>query len=1284
MKNDCCLLKLSVCKRLCLAGLWLVSVCAAKAPAAEMLFHCPFEGDVMATHASGVDFGVAREEKYVAGHVGQALQVDAESAGVVYLASGNLDKARGSIELWVRPDWNKDDTAWRALLWEEGSRKTGANCIWLWKYGRVLRFDVRDPQDSYICASIGKWKPGEWHHVVATWDYRKGLSLFVDGRLRGQRETTWKPRSFGRFYVGNRPPAGGSPARAALDELVIYADPLSAEQVAAAYAGTLKREPAPKKLRGESESSPPSAPPKLIFHLPLDGSATAGVAGGAAEPEEQSHVAYEAGLFGQAAHFTRKSRLRFPEPGNLNKQRGTIMFWVRPDFSGQQVLNPSGSRLWRSLFCEGPSPEKRIGSNQMWLWLFGPHMRFDVADSEDRYVRHSIAEWQADQWHQVACTWDHRSGRALYIDGRCVGGNSDSRKLFVPTCWDTAPFAYFQLGGDDRGRPFEGLIDDLRIYDGPLSPEQVRCEFGRVYPAWPTAVHVYYPVGKKSRLRWQLESNVTEPARGTLRWWVADPNGKRAIETRQQAAVLKAGTSAHGFEVPFTPAAAGRHRLVCRWQPEGAGPAYERSLDIWGVDPNRALPGGDRTDLELVEEIDCTKDLPPEKLVESAPSRVVHAACGAYREAGAARHGRFAVRVAFPEADCPYVVEWEYPDDKPRTMEMIAQSVRDASSEYELQTGVFTGSEYPLSDRMQTHRCLYWPRRADVALIFMTAENDRPAAAAKIRVFRVRGQVQRASAPQRPPATAGWRRHVGIYYEDPALCYDFGSRDTMPGFETLADRLITYMHYSGQDLFMYPGVWYHGPFYPSASQGTVMQRTHPHNFIEYLLLRFETEDIGFLPTINLHSLPSLASFKWRDEMLATGEAAGGPLAIGWDGSPNISGWHGTRPNYNILHPEVRRAVLTMVDEMLELYGDSPAFRGICFHLTKHCMLWFGNLDGGYNDYCVEAFERETDIHIPVAADDPGRAAKRYRWLMANAREPWIAWRCRALRAFYGEVAERLARKRPDLRLVLAMYRPVFRDVVPEPGTVGEGDFVRQINREGGLDPALYDDLSNVVLDRTIYPSDYRWYRAHRDWDKEPSAVRDLLTAPQAYGGWADGGRSWVNMHDRYWEDCVGRKGWEAFWGREHGWRVSTLNPTGRYALESYLIPLAQTDLMTFTKGGFLIGTHGMEEPLAEFSRAFRSLPARPFSDLDGVPAPLVVRTLEDGGCRFVYAVNPSQKALDWKLSLGGEITAVHNLRDGSRPAPGKQLELKMGPMSFQAYRIEGHKVTIRADRKAAE
>ena len=271
----------------------------------------------------------------------------------------------------------------------------------------------------------------------------------------------------------------------------------------------------------------------MIFHLPLDGNVKAIVAGGSAEPIQEKGLTYEPGLSGQAARFASGSQLRFRAEGNLTKEQGTISLWFRPDFSGQQTNHERGGEIWRTLFREGPMPDKRVGSNQLWLWFFGSRMRFDVADMGDQYARTGIAPWKAGQWHHVACTWDHRSGRTLYVDGQAVSGGSDSRKPFMSMSWDTGPFEYFQIGGDDQRHPADGLIEDLRILDGQLTSRQIHREFSRVYPISPTASHVYYAVGRPGRLRWQLEHNVAERTRGTLRWWVENPEGKPAVDVHE-------------------------------------------------------------------------------------------------------------------------------------------------------------------------------------------------------------------------------------------------------------------------------------------------------------------------------------------------------------------------------------------------------------------------------------------------------------------------------------------------------------------------------------------------------------------------------------------------------------------------------------------------------------------------------------------------------------------------------------------------------------------------------
>ena len=1258
----------------------LLLTLALSASGVESTFHCSFDRSVSADHASGAGWGVSRDETLAPGRAGQALSVSRTGKGVTYAERGNLTKERGSIELWLSPQWAEGDEERQSFLQEEAPREIGQNAIWLWKYRQYLRFDVRDPEDRYLTTNIAAWKPGEWHHVVATWDCESGTCLYIDGAPCAERESSWTPLAYGRFMVGNDE-RGSQPAVAFIDELRLYPDALTAAQVAAAFAGSLARTRAPA-VAFEPPVAYTGADPSLLFHLPLDGSTVAAVSVGAGAPVTDESITFAQGAFGQGARLTRGSKLEFSETGNLDKRRGTLSLWFSPDWAGADAARPGAPETWRCLFQESPRPGKRHGSNMMWLWVWGHRLRADVSDMGDRYIVHSVTDWQQGGWHHVVLTWDCRLGRRLYVDGERVRGGRDSRKLFLPMTWDAKPFPTFLVGGP-TGESAAGVIDDLRIHDAPLSAEAIRAEFARFCPVEPVAQHRFFRCASRTTFAWNLRCLSPTPVSGTLSWSVTAPNGERVagedgVELALQAHAVKP------FSTEFPAAPAGAYALTCSWRTGAGRPVSSKTLPLWGIVPYPSS-GSERVVLDLVDTIDCAQELPPDRVVAQGETRVVDAPFGRYREAGAERHSRFAVRIQCPNPGRPYIIDWQYPDDKPRTMEMIAQTVTGAGNEYELQTGVFCGGEYPVSSTMMTQRCIFWPRASDMALIFMTAEADRPAAAATLRVYEVQGRLPKL--PVTPfPAANGWNRHVGLYYEDPALCYDFGGFEAMPDFENTIKRLVDYMDYFGQNLFMYPGVWYHGPFYPSASQGTALQRAHPPNFIEYMLLRFEERGIDFIPTLNVHSLPSLSEVIWTESMLASGEGAKTPLSMLWNGAPNITGWHGTAPNYNPLHPDVRQAVLTMVQEMLDLYADSPAFKGVCFHLTKHCMLWFGDIDAGYNDYCIEAFQSATGTRIPVAADAPSRVVDRYRWLMANAREAWIAWRCEAIREFYGEVAEVLHQRRPDLRLILALYRPNKRDIVGDPRFEKVDDYVAMINREGGIDAALYRDLPNVVVDRTIYPADYRWQRVHRRDKDDPICVRELELDARHNQMLQTAGGGWVNMHDRYWEDDVGRRAkWDAFWGRETGWRVSTLNPNQAFCLESYVAPLAHFDLMAFTKGGFLIGTHGMETQLGEFARGFRALPPRPFHTLRSGPGAPVVRWLEDGDATYVYAVNAELTGRRVILRWPGAVARLDNLCSGNGSEyRERQLGFRLAPCSFQAFRLEGNPGVLSVDVLAPE
>lgn len=148
--------------------------------------------------------------------------------------------------------------------------------------------------------------------------------------------------------------------------------------------------------------------------------------------------------------------------GNLDKARGTLRFWYKPLFpKGKDNAN-------YTLFSSGALGKR--GGNVLLVWLWKGRIRFDVYCGKRRkYCVVSIDAWQPGVWVHIACTWDNGEGIALWLDGKKVSSQSitwtpvDTNRLIIG---DNHQFA----------EPAGGVIDELVVYNAPLSDEQIAAD----------------------------------------------------------------------------------------------------------------------------------------------------------------------------------------------------------------------------------------------------------------------------------------------------------------------------------------------------------------------------------------------------------------------------------------------------------------------------------------------------------------------------------------------------------------------------------------------------------------------------------------------------------------------------------------------------------------------------------------------------------------------------------------------------------------------------------------
>lgn len=84
------------------------------------------------------------------------------------------------------------------------------------------------------------------------------------------------------------------------------------------------------------------------------------------------------------------------------------------------------------------------------------------------------------------------------------------------------------------------------------------------------------------------------------------------------------------------------------------------------------------------------------------------------------------------------------------------------------------------------------------------------------------------------------------------------------------------------------------------------------------------------------------------------------------------------------------------------------------------------------------------------------------------------------------------------------------------------------------------------------------------------------------------------------------------------------NPTGENAMKFHAVPLRFGDVLSLARGGYLIGSYGMEPLTAEFMRNFRALPAVKFDDLPSGEF-VKLRQKDYAGRSWFYIVNTDDK-----------------------------------------------------------
>ncbi|MCF6175653.1 MAG: LamG domain-containing protein [Victivallaceae bacterium] len=226
------------------------------------------------------------------------------------------------------------------------------------------------------------------------------------------------------------------------------------------------------------------AEPKLIFHAPFDTDFTAKIHGKTAPGKHTQKVVFESlsrllqpGVKDKAALIGKIGKnpgdffsITYPGENIINTKQGTISFWVKPvdwqatDHNFHIFFEASGKDSFLVIY--------KYFDNRDLFFLYGAKKAKSRKERAYTIARKNIRNWKLNQWHFITCTWNEQK-IWLYLDGLVV----DTKPVATPP---RTPFPWVKIGGSKSWKTLmdKTLIDDVKIFDAPLSAQQVAALYG--------------------------------------------------------------------------------------------------------------------------------------------------------------------------------------------------------------------------------------------------------------------------------------------------------------------------------------------------------------------------------------------------------------------------------------------------------------------------------------------------------------------------------------------------------------------------------------------------------------------------------------------------------------------------------------------------------------------------------------------------------------------------------------------------------------------------------------
>jgi len=174
------------------------------------------------------------------------------------------------------------------------------------------------------------------------------------------------------------------------------------------------------------------------------------------------------GVEGQAYSFDGSNDyITIPEDNDLDfdaSEEFTITAWINMPDTGND----------HAIYVKRQGKDQGYYLVARWTQANKGKVQFGVEDSNNAnsYRRTTSNSLTPDAWAHIAAVHNTDNDMKIYING--VEANYQVSSSAASTSYDTIKPAYIGMDKENNRHPFEGMIDDLRVYDYALSSSEIQ------------------------------------------------------------------------------------------------------------------------------------------------------------------------------------------------------------------------------------------------------------------------------------------------------------------------------------------------------------------------------------------------------------------------------------------------------------------------------------------------------------------------------------------------------------------------------------------------------------------------------------------------------------------------------------------------------------------------------------------------------------------------------------------------------------------------------------------